>query len=350
MSLTAAVVLVVSALLAGTAGGVVGYFAASRLTPALLDPDATLTQVSPSVNRPPGSVAEIARQVRPAVVSVEVHTPAGFDRGSGIVVDGNGYILTNNHVVSRAATSSGTVRAIFADESSAKARIVGRDPKTDLAVIKVERTGLTVATLGDSSKLEVGDPVVAIGSPLGLAGTVTEGIVSALDRPVRMQGQGSDTDAVTNAIQTDAAINPGNSGGALVQNTGAVVGIPSVIVTGSGGNIGLGFAIPINEARKVAQQLIQTGRARHTTLGVRASTVTDLSRDGALVEAVSPGGSAAQAGLKEGDVITRVDNVLVTGDDSLTLAIRAHDIGDVVTLTYIRAGATRHARATLQSD
>ncbi len=356
MSLMAAIVLVVSALLAGTAGGIVGYYAASRLAPALLDPEATLTTVSPSVDRSPGSVADIAKRVLPAVVSVEVRSPSGSGTGSGVVVDGNGYIVTNNHVVASVATGRGTLRAIFSDESSAPARIVGRDPKSDLAVIKVEKKSLTVAQLGDSSALAVGDPVIAIGSPLGLAGTVTSGIVSALNRPVRLDGEGSDSDAVANAIQTDAAINPGNSGGALVDGTGAVIGINSAIATlsaggrSSGGNIGVGFAIPINEARRVAQQLIRTGRAQHATLGVHVTSVTDGSRDGAQVEAVNPGGSAAKAGLREGDVITRVGSELITGADSLTVKIRGHDIGDIVTLTYVRAGKTRHASATLQSD
>jgi S1-C subfamily serine protease len=357
MSLMAAIVLAVSALLAGTAGGVVGYFAAARLAPALLDPEATLTQLRPSVDRPPGSVADIAKRVLPAVVSVEVRSAAGSGTGSGVVVDGDGYIVTNNHVVATVATGKGSLRAIFSDESSVSARIVGRDPKSDLAVIKVEKKGLTVAQLGDSSSLAVGDPVIAIGSPFGLSGTVTAGIVSALDRAVRLDGEGSDSDAVANAIQTDAAINPGNSGGALVDGTGAVVGINSAIAVPStgrsnGGNLGVGFAIPINEAQKIAEQLIRTGRAQHATLGVHVASVTDTggSRDGALVQAVSPGGSAAKAGLREGDVITRVGSDLIIGADSLTVKIRAHNIGEVVTLTYVRAGATRTANATLQSD
>jgi len=356
VSLMAAIVLVLGALLAGTAGGIVGYYAAGKLAPALLDPDATLTKVSPSVDRPPGSVADIAKRVLPAVVSVEVQSPSGSGTGSGVVIDRNGYLLTNNHVVASVAASRGSLRAIFSDESSAPALIVGRDPKSDLAVLKVEKGGLTVAQLGDSDAIAVGDPVIAIGSPLGLAGTVTSGIVSALNRPVRLDGQGSDSDAVTNAIQTDAAINPGNSGGPLVDGTGAVIGINSAIATLStggragGGNIGVGFAIPINEARKIAQQLIRTGRARHATLGVQVTSVTDGSRDGALVQAVNPGGSAAKAGLREGDVITKVDGVLVTGADPLTVAIRTHEIGDVVTLTYVRLGSTRHASARLLSD
>jgi S1-C subfamily serine protease len=356
VSLTLALVLVLAALLAGAAGGVVGYYAADRASP-LLNPHTTLSSVSPSVSRPPGSVADIARRVLPAVVSVEVRTPSGAGTGSGVVIDGNGYILTNNHVISSAADSkSGTLRAIFSDETIVAARIVGRDPKSDLAVLKVETKGLTVAQLGDSSGLAVGDPVIAIGSPLGLAGTVTAGIVSALNRPVRLDGDGTDSDAVANAIQTDAAINPGNSGGALVDGSGTVIGINTAIATlstggrSSSGNIGVGFAIPINEARKIAQQLIRTGKAQHATLGVHVNSVTDGTQDGALVDSVTPGGSAAKAGLREGDVITRVDDHLVTGADSLTVQIREHDIGAVVTLTYIRSGATRRTTAILQSD
>ena len=213
----------------------------------------------------------------PAVVSIEVRSSAGSGTGSGVVIDRAGYVLTNNHVISAAAANRGSnLRALFSDQSAAEARVVGRDPKSDLAVLKVDKPGLTVAALGDSSKIAVGDPVIAIGSPLGLAGTVTSGIVSALNRPVRLGGggggSGSDTNAVINAIQTDAPINPGNSGGALVDGAGAVVGINSAIATlssgqGQSGSIGVGFAIPINEARDIAQQLIRTGKVQHATLG-----------------------------------------------------------------------------------
>jgi S1-C subfamily serine protease len=357
LSFTAAIVLLIGALLAGIGGGVTGYLISSRVKSALLDPDATLTTVSPPVNRPPGSIADIAKRVLPAVVSIEVRSSSGAGTGSGVVVAADGYILTNNHVVSTAATNSGTMRALFQDQTAAPARIVGRDPKSDLAVIKVEKRGLTVATLGDSSSMAVGDPVIAIGSPLGLAGTVTSGIVSALNRPVRLDGQGSDTNAVINAIQTDAAINPGNSGGALVDGAGAVVGINSAIATLSsggraseGGSIGVGFAIPINEARDIAQQLIRTGSVKHATLGLTAKSVTDGSRDGALIESISPGGAAAKAGLQEGDVITKVDKVAITGYDHLIVTIRAHHVGDKIALSYVRGGSTRNTSATLQSD
>jgi serine protease Do len=360
LTLTAAVVLLLAGLLTGLTGGVVGYLAASRITPALLDPDATLSSVSPPIERPPGSIADIARRVLPVVVSVEVSSSAGSGTGSGVVIDGAGYVLTNNHVVSEIATSgSGTLRVRFSDQSAADARIAGRDPKTDLAVLKVDKPGMTVAALGDSSKIAVGDPVIAVGSPLGLASTVTSGIVSALDRPVRLGGEGgnsgSDTNAVINAIQTDASINPGNSGGALVDAAGAVIGINSAIATlstgtGQSGSIGLGFAIPINEARAIAQQLIRTGKVKHATLGVTARSVTDGARDGALVESVSAGSAAAAAGIKAGDVITRVGDKLVGGSDDLVVQVRTRSVGEKVELTYVRGGRTSKVTATLKGD
>jgi S1-C subfamily serine protease len=361
ITLTAALVLLLAGLLTGITGGVVGYLAADRITPALLDPHATLSQVSPSVNRPPGSIADIAKRVLPVVVSVEVSSSAGSGTGSGVVIDGKGYVLTNNHVISQIATSGGgTLRVRFSDQSAVDARIAGRDPKTDLAVLKVDKPGLAVAALGDSSKIAVGDPVIAVGSPLGLASTVTSGIVSALDRPVRLGGDtgnsGSDTNAVINAIQTDASINPGNSGGALVDGSGAVIGINSAIATlssggtGQSGSIGLGFAIPINEARQIAQQLIRTGKVQHATLGVTARSVTDGARDGALVESVAAGSSAANAGIKAGDVITRIGDRLVGGSDDLVVQVRAHKVGENVALTYVRGNRTAKVTATLQGD
>jgi serine protease Do len=361
MTFTAAVVLLLAGLVTGIAGGVVGYLAANRITPALLDPDATLSQVSPSVNRPPGSIADIAKRVLPAVVSVEVSTAGGSGTGSGVVVDGKGYVLTNNHVVSQYAAGGGTgsLRVRFNDQSAVDARIAGRDPKTDLAVLRIDKPGLTVASLGDSGKIAVGDPVIAIGSPLGLRSTVTAGIVSALDRPVRLGGSGntsgSDTNAVINAIQTDASINPGNSGGALVDGSGAVIGINTAIATlsagtGQSGSIGLGFAIPINEARSIAEQLIRTGKVQHATLGVTARSVTDGARDGALVESVGAGGAAAKAGIKAGDVITRIGDRLVGSDDDLIVQVRAYKVGEKVQLTYVRGGRTAKVTVTLRGD
>jgi serine protease Do len=358
LSLTASMVLLVSALLVGVAGGVTGFVLAHRYgLDSLFAPGSDLTKVTQAVDRPPGSIADIANRVLPAVVSIEVRNGEEYDVGSGVVVDKAGYIITNNHVISAAAGGKGTVRVVFTDQSSVTARIVGRDPKSDLAVIKVERGGMVVATLGDSGALKVGDPVIAIGSPLGLANTVTQGIVSSLHRPVPLQGEGTDTDAVIDAIQTDAAINPGNSGGALVDGSGAVVGINTAIATlsagsGQSGSIGVGFAIPINEARDIAQQLIRSGSVKHATLAVNTRSVTQLngSRDGALVESVSPGGAGANAGLQEKDVITKVDDTIITGADKLVVTIRTHKPGDKVKITYVRGDDTRTVEATLQSD
>ena len=239
--------------------------------------------------------------------------------GSGVVIDGeNGYIVTNNHVVSGADGVEGAeIRAVFSDGSGSAARIVGRDPASDIAVIKVEKPGLLTASLGSSDDVVVGDPVVAIGSPLGLAGTVTSGIVSALDRPVRLAGEGSDTNAVISAVQTDAPINPGNSGGALVDASGAVIGINTAIASTGGGSIGLGFAIPIDTARDIAEQLISTGSAVHATLGVATRSVTDSARDGALVLNVEPGSAAANAGIREEDVVIAVDGEPVGSSEEL---------------------------------
>jgi S1-C subfamily serine protease len=359
LTLTAALVLLLAGLLTGVSGGVVGYLAATRIAPALLDPDAELSAVSPPVNRPPGSIADIADRVLPVVVSIEVRSPGGSGTGSGVVIDGGGYVLTNNHVISQAATANGRIRVRFSDESVEDARVVGRDPKTDLAVLRVDKPGLTVAALGDSTAIAVGDPVIAVGSPLGLRGTVTAGIVSALDRPVRLGGEGSssgsDTNAVINAIQTDAPINPGNSGGALVDGAGTVVGINSAIATlstgtGQGGSIGLGFAIPSNQARDIAQQLIRTGRVQHATLGVTASSVTDGARDGALVQSVAAGSAASAAGIRAGDVITKVGDELVGGADDLVVQVRTRKVGEEVQLTYVRNGRTDTVTATLKSD
>jgi S1-C subfamily serine protease len=255
-------------------------------------------------------------------------------------------------VSSAAGNSDAEIRAVFSDGSGSAARIVGRDPASDVAVIKVEKPGLVTASLGESKDVVVGDSVVAIGSPLGLAGTVTSGIVSALDRPVRLSGEGSDTNAVISAIQTDAAINPGNSGGALVDASGAVVGINTAIASlggngTTGGSIGLGFAIPIDTVRNVAQQLISTGSAVHATLGVNTRSVTDGTRDGALVLNVEPGSAGDKAGIKEQDVVIAVDDTPVGSSEELTVAIDAHAPGDTVTIELVRGGSSTKVKATL---
>ncbi len=276
----------------------------------------------------------------PAVVSIEVRVGQAGATGSGVVIEADdGYIVTNNHVVSGAAGIDGAeIRAVFSDGSGSAARIVGRDPASDIAVLKVEKPGLVPAALGKSENVVVGDPVVAIGSPLGLAGTVTTGIVSALDRPVRLAGEGSDTNAVISAVQTDAPINPGNSGGALVDATGAVIGINTAIASVGGGSVGLGFAIPIDTVRDIAEQLISTGTAVHASLGVNARSVTDIVRNGALVVNVEPGSAAAEAGIREQDVVIAVEGKPVGSSEELVVAVDAYDPGDTLTIEVVRGG------------
>ena len=306
----------------------------------------------------PKSFAAIAARVLPSVVSINVSGSGQQDTGSGIILRSDGYILTNNHVVS-AATGGGTVSVVFNDGTTATARIVGTDQEDDLAVIKVNKTGLPAATLGSSSAVRVGDPVLAVGSPLGLTGTVTSGIVSALNRPVDttadqqqnidpFSNSGPTTATVISAIQTDAAINPGNSGGPLVSSTGAVIGINSAIAStggslgGQAGNIGVGFAIPIDQAKVIATELIDTGHASHPLMGVSLADATDSNgNDLARVQAVSTGGPAANAGIKVGDVIVAVGGQKTAGADAVIAAIRTHQPGDQVAVTIDRNGVSK---------
>jgi putative serine protease PepD len=337
-------------LLVGAVGGGVGWlFTRSAGESPLLAPGTQLSEVEPGITREPGSVADIAADVTPAVVSIEVRVGQAGATGSGVVIQGeDGYIVTNNHVVSGADDVEGAeIRAVFSDGSGSAARIVGRDPSSDIAVLKVEKPGLLTASLGNSDKVAVGDPVVAIGSPLGLAGTVTTGIVSALERPVRLAGEGSDTKAVISAVQTDAPINPGNSGGALVDASGAVIGINTAIASVGGGSVGLGFAIPINTARDIAEQLISTGEAVHASLGVNARSVTDGTRDGALVLNVEPGSPASDAGIREEDVVIAVEGDRVGSSEELAVAVDAHHPGDKVTVEVVRGGRSQTFEATL---
>ncbi|MGI8667059.1 MAG: trypsin-like peptidase domain-containing protein [Jatrophihabitans sp.] len=351
---TLAIVLV-AGLLAGVIGGGVGYWLSERAHRVLTNPNLTLATTGTPANRPPGSVADIAKRVSPAVVSIDVRTADQAGSGSGVIIDKSGYILTNNHVVNFG--SSPTIRVVFSDRSSAPAKVVGTDPRNDLAVVKVDKTGLTVASLGDSSTLAVGDPVVAIGDPLGLRGTVTSGIVSNLRQPLRLGGKNGQPDAVIDAIQTDAAINPGNSGGALVAADGSVVGINTAIASlgqsssgSESGNIGLGFAIPMNTARPVAQELIRTGKVVHADLGASSRSVTSGSQDGAYLVQVVPGGPADKAGLKEGDVVTLFQNQLIDSGDALTVAIAESKPGQRVSLRYVRSGVSATATLTLGSS
>ncbi len=313
-----------------------------------------------------GSTESAAAAALPSVVKISASGAGRSGTGSGIILTPDGEILTNNHVVEVAA-DGGTLAVSFNDGSSARATIVGLDPLTDLAVIKATGvTNLRPASIGNSDRLQVGEQVVALGAPYGLESTVTTGIVSALNRPVSTQGAAADDPAtVFPAIQTDAAINPGNSGGPLITLSGDVIGIDSAIKTDAGtsgapsGSIGLGFAIPINDAMPIVEQLRRGEAATHALLGVEVADATNSVGlpDGALVRAVDPNSAGAAAGLSEGDVITKVDSSEIADSDSLVAIIRTYRPGDEVSLTItssnaddVSTGDATTLGATLQSD
>ncbi len=358
---------VVALIAVALAAGLVGGGAGAAVTSALDDnPTTTVNSLDQSAGTsadtaaaPTGSVEQVAAKVLPSVVSISVRTASGGGSGTGVVISSDGLILTNNHVVADAEQGA-SLQVSFNDGRTAAATLVGRDPTTDLAVIRATGVSdLKPATLGDSSVLKPGQSVVAIGSPLGLEGTVTSGIVSALNRPVRTgesNPTGESQSTVIDAIQTDAAINPGNSGGPLVNMRGEVVGINSAIASlgssgGQSGSIGLGFSIPIDQARRVADQLTKSGSAVHAQLGVSVSDIADGSaQGGAGIAAVTPGGGAAKAGIEVGDVVTKVGDRDIDSADALIAAVRSHAPGDKVTLTYTRGGDSRTATVTLGSD
>jgi S1-C subfamily serine protease len=357
VGLRAVVFMAIIGLVAGGLGGGVGYWLTKHVRDSLHRSDVTLGKTGTPANRPPGSIADIAKRVGPAVVSIAVTTPRQYGVGSGVVIEKRGYVLTNNHVVADAATGDGTIVVTFADEATAKAQIVGRDPTSDLAVLKVPDDALTVAALGDSDKLAVGDPVIAIGSPLDLQGTVTEGIVSALRRAVAIPTAAGDAIYI-DAIQTDAAINHGNSGGALVDASGAVVGINSAAAFGTSDPngqqssvSGIGFAIPINYARDIAQQLISKGKAVHASLGAngRSATANDGLDQGAYLEQIVPSGPAAKAGLRNGDVVVAADGKSIVSYPQLVVIVQAHKPGESISVTYFRGSAKKTATITLGS-
>ena len=339
------------ALLIGLFGGLIGRWTAEVVSP--LNSDSV--QLSSDGNDAPANskVAGVAKSVEKSVVAIDVRTGSAYATGSGFVVDKNGYIVTNNHVISMAANDrSAKLEVVFFDRTRVPARIVGRDTKTDIAVVKVDNVdNLTVSKLGDSDKLQIGQEVVAFGSPLGLDRTVTSGIVSALHRPVPLRPDAeSDTDAVIDAIQTDAAINPGNSGGPLVDDNSAVVGINTAGLVPGGGSIGLGFAIPINQAMPIANALIADGKVNHPQIGVNASSVRNDRVLGAQVRNVVAGGAAERAGVRENDVITSFDGRPIESADELTVAVRTAKIGQEVKFTYWRDGRTFNATITPDSD
>ncbi len=350
----AVVLSLIVALVAGGVGGAVGYQFASHGSGVVSALDLPVPNALPAANLPNGSVEQVAQRVTPSVVQLWVHGSRVAAEGSGIVLSADGLILTNNHVVEPAA-NGGDVAAVLQDGRSVPVQIVGRAPSFDLAVVRAQGvSGLAPAQLGSSSNVRVGQEVVAIGSPLGLSGTVTSGIISALDRPVRAGGEGSGQDTVLDALQTDAAINPGNSGGPLVDMQGRVIGINSAIASlgfgGQSGSIGLGFAIPIDQARRIANELVHTGQATQALLGVTVPA-GQPEDNAAVVQQVTPGGAAAAAGIRPGDMITKVDDRLIDSGDALIAAIRSHPPGSQATLTIKNsAGDTRQVKVTLGSQ
>jgi putative serine protease PepD len=350
-----------TALLVGTAGGVGGaavYSATNDSNSSSPSVTAPLngSQAAP-VSAPDGSVQAAAAKVLPSVVKIGVATSQGAATGSGIVISQDGLIVTNNHVVAGAG-NGGKISVMLNDGRTLSATIVGTDPLTDLAVIRADAKDLKPAVLGKSGTLGVGQGVVAIGSPFGLEATVTSGIVSALNRPVTSGDEEQNSTTVFPAIQTDAAINPGNSGGALIDLAGQVVGINSAIKTAGGsgqsegGNIGLGFAIPIDQAKPIIDELVAKGKATHARLGVEVGDAqsSDGLQQGATIGKVTAGGAADKAGLQQGDIVTAVDGKAIASGDALVAAVRSHRPDDEVTITFTRAGKTQTVKATLGSD
>ena len=352
------------AVLAGALGGGIGFFASRIFDDGPHRPDdglvaprnnATLTTTQSSVSRSDGSVAAVAAKVLPSVVSISTRSNSGAGTGSGFIIRPDGYILTNNHVVSDAANNQGKITVSLNNDQQYSAKIVGRDPSYDLAVIKISASGLPALSLGNSDEAVVGDQVIAIGSPLGLKGTVTTGVISAKNRPVTAGGNADGESAFINALQTDAAINPGNSGGPLVNASGAVIGVNSAIASlgssfgGQSGSIGLGFAIPINQAKRTAEQLIATGKSSHPILGI--SLDMNFAGPGAVIpntrRSIIAAGPADKAGLQSGDVITYLDGEKIDNADELIVAIRSHAPGDKVEITFTRNGKSLKTSAIL---
>ncbi|MDV3134029.1 S1C family serine protease [Mycobacterium sp. 29Ha] len=362
--------LAVAVVSAGVGGGVALLAQSER--PAATSTINGAAPGQPVASLPAGSVEQVAAKVVPSVVKLEVDLGRKSEEGSGIILSSDGLILTNNHVVTAAQGAPGgpagpggpaaptggggaQTKVTFADGRSAPFTVLGTDPSSDIAVVRAQGvTGLTPITVGSSANLRVGQDVVAIGSPLGLEGTVTTGIISALNRPVAAGGDIRNQNTVLDAVQTDAAINPGNSGGALVNMNGELVGVNSAIATlggdadgaAQGGSIGLGFAIPVDQAKRIADELIENGTASHASLGVQVGN--DATVDGARIVEVTGGGAAAAAGLPSGVVVTKVDDRVINSADALVAAVRSRAPGDRLTLTYLdNAGKPQSVEVTL---
>ncbi|HEX2176818.1 MAG TPA: trypsin-like peptidase domain-containing protein [Nocardioidaceae bacterium] len=349
------VVLLVAAV-TGLVGGVVGALSVGQSQPPVPAAESSLSlDAAPAPLPRGGSVAGVASATLPSVVQITVDGGGLEATGSGFVLDRAGHVLTNNHVIAEAieASEDGRIIVVFDDETRVSASVVGRSPAYDIAVLEVQRpTGHRPAAPADLDQVRVGDTVVAIGAPLGLSRTVTSGIVSAVDRPVTVGGQGEVS--YINAIQTDAAINPGNSGGPLVNLRGEVVGVNSAIATlggpfGTGtGSIGVGFAIPIDQVLRTAEQILRSGEASYPVMG--ASVDVNSEGNGGRLMTVTEDSPAADAGLRDGDVVTRIDGDVIEDGIELIVAIRSHLPGDVVTLVYRRGGDVDTVRVRLGEE
>jgi putative serine protease PepD len=340
------------------AAGVAGALIAN----ATNSPSNATTAASPAAGSSSSSSCDaisIAERELPSVVTILAGGGTSGGVGSGEVIRPDGYILTNNHVILPAVTGGG-LQVVFDDGSTAAATITGRDPLTDLAVIRVSgKSDLRTISIGNSSELRIGQGVVALGAPLGLSSTVTSGIVSALGRTVHVPGEASQTALLVEAVQTDAAINPGNSGGALVDCSGRLIGVPTAGASipspsgaATGGSIGLGFAIPVNLAIKVADEIIATGTVTHAFIGIStepllASTTGQAGTQGLRVAAVVPGGPAATAGLQVGDIITSIDGQPAESSDQLMAVALTKRAGDRVQIGYERGGSPATTTITL---
>jgi putative serine protease PepD len=329
-------VVVISLLVGGLAGGAVGFVAADLANGVSSNPTQTIQSPNINTNVPitPANetVSQIVQNVKSSVVSIKAEGNSGTGTGSGFIYRQDGYIITNNHVVAP-ALNGGKLTVFLENKTEFEARLIGRNPSYDLAVLKIEATGLSPVKIGDSNALNVGDLTVAFGSPLGLSGTVTSGIVSAVNRPVTAGGQ--DDQSFISAIQTDAAINPGNSGGPLVNGQAEVIGVNSAIATlgfgGQSGSIGLGFAIPMNQAQRIITEIINTGKSTTPIAGI--SIDSTYQGTGARIAEVVADGPASKTDLKTGDVVTKINGEIVGDSTELIVAIRRNNPGDTIILT-----------------
>ena len=343
-------VIVISLVFGGTAGGALGYLAAD-FSNGVSNTTSQVSETSKPVAITPATetVSQIVQNVKPSVVSIKAEGSSGSGTGSGFIYREDGYIVTNNHVAAP-AINGGKLTVYLEDKTSFEAKLVGRNASYDLAVLKIDATGLKPVNIGDSSAINVGDLTVAFGSPLGLTGTVTSGIVSAINRPVTAGG--ADDQSFISAIQTDAAINPGNSGGPLVNGQGQVIGVNSAIATlGNGtqsGSIGLGFAIPINQAQRVITEIIESGKSTTPIAGISIDSTYDGV--GAKIAEVVADGPAASTDLKVGDIVTKINGEVVEDSTELIVAIRRNNPGDTIVLIVKNsAGNEREVSVVLGS-